>query len=357
MFRYVERGYIRTDYKVVKVTMADHDRDKGGTQGTNTGRLSAGFLQGLKKDKAFRSPFVAPDGWLFLELDYATLEPRVLAHIAGIREWQIWFERGYDLYCGMANQMEGLGVNIDHHDHAAVARELKACISKEYRDKVMKRNFLAQMYMQGAASLAEATGMSLTKTEQWSENFHRSFPQLKRLQATLWENMCAGLPVITPFGRQAYADLPAGGDPNRDEKMAAIHRHFWNLPVQATGSDSLIWLVWNFMRALKTTNRWGGPRTRLHGEDVPIEVIEKKTGVRVWGAVCNLIHDAALSLVRVEHFTRYARALAGEMEDRTQLPFKMSSPYLVEGKAGKYFAHMKDVDHKTWELPKGWDEE
>jgi len=352
MFRFVERGYVRTDYRVVKVTKADHDGgSEGDAQGTNTGRLSAGFLQGLKKDPAFRSAFVTPPGWVFVEVDYSTLEPRILAHLIGIREWQVWFERGYDLYCGMANQMFNLGVDVDHPDHEGVARDLKACIEPAFRNKIMKPCFLAQMYMQGYESLAKATGMPVEKTQEFQVEFHRAFPQLKEFQAKLWENMLAGRPVVTPFGRQSYPHLPDPKDSRYKEKLASEHRHNWNLPVQGTGSDCLIWLVWGFMREMKLASRWGGPHARLGRDLVPVEYLEKRDGVRRWGALCNLIHDAVWGMVRVEHFKDFVRPLVTRMERREDLPFMMTSPLCGEVKAGRELSHLHKVDSRTLELP------
>lgn len=351
MFRFVERGYVRTDYRVVKVTAADHQGgSEGDSQGTGTGRLSAGFLQGLQKNEAFRSVFEAPPGYVFLEVDFATLEPRILAHLCGITEWQVWFERGYDLYCGMANQMLGLGVDVDHHDHKAVARELKACISDQYRNKTMKPCFLAQMYMQGYQSLAVATGMPVETTQKFSEDFHRAFPQLKKFQGILWQNMLAGLPVTTPFGRQSYTKLPSPNDPDRDSKLASELRHNWNLPVQATGSDCLIWLAWRVKKQLQAAQRWGGPVARVNGVQVPIEVIERKTGVQTWGAFCNLVHDAVWAVVKVEHFKPFARMLIDGLECRDALPFRLTSPLKAEPKAGVLLSGLKEVNTETLEL-------
>lgn len=358
MFRWVSHGVIRTDYKVVKVDRPDHEGGGEVEGGTETGRLSAGYLQGLKHDPAFRTLFLAPPGWVFLESDYSTLEPRILSFLANISAWWDWFDRNLDLYCGMANQMYNLGVPMDQSDQI-VAKLLKACITHEERQE-MKRCFLAQMYMQGAKSLSAAAGISLARAEDFNANFHRSFPQLKQLQALLWKKMLAGEPITTPFERQAYAHLPHPNDKDKNKKMADLHRHFWNLPTQGSSSDSCLWLGWEFMRWLQQNGLWGGPFDLMRQQGTLPAALARKFQyapmphyTEIWGAMCNLVHDALVSLVRVEHFTNYAREKARFMQAKHLLPFELPVRLAIEMKAGRDFSQMKTVDQSTFALPAG----
>lgn len=339
--RWTVNGRVHTDYKVVRVEKSGAFLGSESAGGAKTGRLASvnPNLQNIKKDKAMRSLFVAPPGWIFLELDYDRIEPVVLAVVAGVKGWERIFNDELDIYQVIANEACHLGIDMSGTPEQVRARlsahPLLDPDDKESLRNQMKTRLLAIMYDESAKSFARKSGLALEDVQKFYRDFYRAYPEIWEYKKETHRKMLGRETFVTPFGRRKIPDLPYKHDPDYEALLGAVFRQYLNIPIQSTAADITAWKVWEVLRMLVADGRWM--------KDVEIG---------------NLVHDSSWSLVREEAFEAYARDNIRVMEDMSTLPFWFGLPGSSKRmklkcslKAGYTLADMKDVDKFNPQIP------
>ena len=255
--------------------------------GADTGRMSCRNPnnQQIPRDESFRSCVKAPDGWTFVDADFAGMELRLMAAIAGDPVMIKAFQDGQDLHSVTA---EAIGCD---------------------RQIAKSANF-GLAYGSGATGLrnyAGATGITLTQERaaeirtQWLENFSG----VKRWQR---DNADA-------------ADVPVqkGDNPSIRVELSGLRRFLpgdlnrltvrCNTPIQGAGAAIL---------KVALANIW--PKVKEAGPEV----------VRIAAA----IHDEILLLVKEEYAVEWRDLLKSTME-KAEAMWLGDVPALAEAKIGK----------------------
>lgn len=194
--------------------------------GTVTGRIS-GDMQQVPRDPFIRSVIGAPEGWKWIQADYAQAELRIAAHVAQERRMIRAFETGEDIHMATAVRMTGKPADE---------------VTKEERKKAKAVNFgfLYEMYPKKFQTYAFENydvRVTLAEAELARQQYFEMFPDLlswhsrqKRLVRTRgW--------VQSPLGRVRHLpDIHSQDDGVRREAM----RQAINSPVQATASDIML---------------------------------------------------------------------------------------------------------------------
>lgn len=192
-----------------------------------TGRTSCQEpnLQQVPRDKALRSLFNAPPGYVLFECDYSQLELRVACHYANERAMMDIYHNNGDIHTRTAQSITG-----------------KTEVTKEERGKAKAVNFgfLYGMSAKGFVNYAK-TGYGVMVSEQEATEIRaRFFQTYKDLQP--WhaqqKRLCAlDGGVFTLFGR--FRSLEGIYSDDWSEKGSA-ERCSVNTPVQSSGSDMLL---------------------------------------------------------------------------------------------------------------------
>lgn len=228
-------------------------------QGTVTGRL-AGAKPNLlniprKQKNAFagriRDFFVASEGHILVDADYASMEMRVAAEFAKEPFWRDAFEKGLDLHSLMAEKIFGPGY------------------SKENRMIAKMFNF-GLIYNRGAKSVAVERGLDLAVAEQWMTDFFISIPTAQKwLNNTKRKAIEQGY-LETPVGRLRRFGLVTSENQYRIESQAC------NFPVQSTASDCCLFALMEIHDWLKETG-YGKALLMVHDSiilDVQLEYVD-----------------------------------------------------------------------------------
>lgn len=135
--------------------------DSGKSRGTRTGRLSVTdpALQTLPKGRIVRDAIIAREGCHILQADYAGMELRALASMAGEVGMLEAFERGEDLHNFVASKI--FGENF----------------TKPQRG-IAKNTSFCKAYGGGAAKIAETAGVPLHEAEAFVTLYEETFPAL-----------------------------------------------------------------------------------------------------------------------------------------------------------------------------------
>jgi DNA polymerase-1 len=157
-------------------------------------------------DWTVRRAFIADEGMSMFSVDYAAVELRVVAALAGESRMLDAFRNGADLHDVTATAIFGPNFTKAQRGLAKVTA-------------------FATVYGGGATGIARQTGQSVATTRPIVNKFHNTYPALGRYASQLQRDSGNGArPVVTPTGRQLLLD--------NDRTYAAT-----NYVVQSTARD------------------------------------------------------------------------------------------------------------------------
>lgn len=255
----LQSTYIRGMLEKVDDTNKLHGRFL--LHGTVTGRLSSRNpnLQNIPRDttaKAIKEMFIAPKGYVFLQLDYSQAELRVMAAAAGEKTMINWFKTGKDVHLATACKKMRWDYDerkkiLDKEDKSNPEFEK----TKVERKKAKTINF-GIIYGQGADALAESLsepekGIIITKQEsqkflnEWFELFPMMRKYIKREHNQLQINGY----VKSVFGRKRRLE---GIWSNIFAIKSKALRDCINAPIQGAASDYALFssiIIWEKIKS------------------------------------------------------------------------------------------------------------
>ena len=173
-----------------------------GRYGSNLQQLSRPIEEGsddprvVKYVNTLRALFISPPGYVFIDDDYESLEPRVFSDDANEQALIDIFELGEDFYSKVAIQAEGLtGVSAHKKD----PNFLKT-LHPEIRQKA-KAYSLGIRYGMQSGKLSMTLNISKEEAEEIIEGYFKAFPNLKnKMDHYLNEAKTKGV-VTSKYGR------------------------------------------------------------------------------------------------------------------------------------------------------------
>lgn len=163
------------------------------TLGARTGRMSVSNppLQQLPKgDKRVRRSIIADPGYLIIGADYAQVEMRVMAALAGVPGMKDAIREGQSLHVYTADMIwpEGWDKNSWQYTGA-------------------KNTGFCKVFGGGVNKIAETAGIPYEQAKFINDAYERAFPEIRRYSQLLQNRARQGrLEVITPFGRHLPLD-------------------------------------------------------------------------------------------------------------------------------------------------------
>ena len=168
-------------------------------------------LQNIPRDAVIKNLFVAPPGYVLVELDYSQAELRVLAYYSG----DPWLKQVYledrDLHDAVATEIFGLN------------------FTKEQRHIAKCFNF-GIAYGRGAASIAEELNISTTMAKAAQAKWFEPMPLVKEYLDAAKKTAIDGEPLETVLGRRRHFIL-------NDKNFWAVQNEAMNFRIQSTASD------------------------------------------------------------------------------------------------------------------------
>lgn len=210
--------------------------------GTVTGRISSTEpnMQNIPRvttNKDIKGMFVAPPGYLLVELDYSQAELRIVAELAGEKKMIEYFQKGYNIHVAVAVDAENVntGKHYTYEEIYPITKD-EAHPQYEYWTKRKKRaktiNF-GILYEQSPAKLAETMKCSKGEATQFRLDWLKTFPRIEK-----WINNQHKLAhkngyVTNMWGMKRR--LPNIYSPNNGVMMEA-ERQAVNAPIQGASS-------------------------------------------------------------------------------------------------------------------------
>lgn len=289
--------------------------------GAVTGRRSCSNpnLQQVPRESTaagLRSCFGAPPGWLFLEVDYAAIEVRVMAWFANDLALLEMFKNGRDPYKEIAAEVL----------HKAVADITK---DERQKGKAAVLGFLYGMGENGFVEYARSTyqvEFTPAEAKAFRDTFFGLFPDVLRFHEKMKRIAHKNLQVESPTGRVRHllGVLSVNGYLRGRAERQAI-----NSTIQGFGGDLALMSV-----------------VELH-EKLPADEV----------LIVGDIHDAVLFQIREGVWEKWTKFILQTME-RPQLfkSFGIDPPIRLtaEGKIGHYWAEPMlpefTLDHASGEL-------
>jgi len=191
--------------------------------GADTGRFACSKpnLQQIPQDSAFRSCFIAPEGYKLITADYSQVELRILAEASGDTDFIKAFKEGKDFHTLTASQIMNIPMDKVGKKHRTIAKNI---------------NF-GLMYGRGANSIAIQIGISIEESKKFLRAYFKRYPKVKRwLDRTSKEAVKKGF-TATLAGRKRWYNLPDPSDANYERIIGNIERQAKNHPIQGTSAD------------------------------------------------------------------------------------------------------------------------
>ena len=191
---------------------------------TATGRLSSinPNLQNIpiktERGRKIRKAFVAPKGKKIISADYSQIELRILAHITKDPALCSAFERDWDIHKATASEVYSVPVEE---------------VTEKMRRSAKAINF-GLIYGQGAYTLSESLGISVSEASEIIKNYFTRFKKVKEYMDSVVLSAHEQGYVETFFGRRRVI---------RELSSSRIQMKKWgervaiNTPIQGTASD------------------------------------------------------------------------------------------------------------------------
>ena len=218
---------------------------------TVTGRLSTTGpnLQQVPRTTTnadIKTMFIAPPGFLLLQLDYSQAELRVMAAAAGETTMIQWFKDGRDIHImsalkkwHMEDEYDRIKLIIDTEDD----NDPEFKVWKVRRKQAKTINF-GIIYGQGAPKLAESLECSVEEAKGFLKDFDKQFPKVAAFVKKQHKLAKDNAYVKSVFGRKRR--LP-NVDSDERWKVAEALRFAINAPIQGAASDYALFssiLIW-----------------------------------------------------------------------------------------------------------------
>jgi DNA polymerase-1 len=276
--------------------------------GAETGRISSSpNLQNIVKGVGIRELFVPPPDYTLLEIDYSTLELRVLAYIAQDELMLDLLEHG-DLHLQTASLISGVPVEI-------LEKDLK--LKKHWRDRAKGANF-GVAYGATAYRLAKDNGVSIETGQKWLDAIFAKYTKL---------------PV---YFTQCEREIKTQG---YEENACGRRRHFWGVRSMRH--------TWSYEKNLRHQFREGyNFKVQSSGSDM-LSLVTVKLDTDPWLEAHDVrmimsVHDALFFEVPTAIIKEAARYLVDVFEE---VPRELMGWHLpAEAKSGPSWGEVEDLD-------------
>lgn len=302
-YKYLFDGRIRPTYLLHRtVTGRTASADPNGQNFPKRGKLA----------KKYREIFVAPPGYVLLEVDFSQLELRIAAIMSRDPVMLRLYREGKDIHTATACAV--MGITVEQFYELPKDEQ----VQKRFQAKAVNFGFLYGMGWRKFMNYAR-TDYGVTFTEEEAQNIRKTFFKLYK-NLKLWhDNVIEFVSehgyVRTYDGRVRH--LPSVFSPDEGISHSA-QRQAINSPVQAFGSDLGLMAMAKLVKAVDFSK------------------------VRPIG----FIHDAIVCLAPEAYAKEAARAIKHHMETvdlKGMFGFVSPIPILAEASVGKTLANMIEV--------------
>ena len=249
---------------------------------TRTGRISSSDpnMQNIPVRKELgrmmRKFFIAKDGYTLLDADYSQIELRILAHACDDENLIGSFLSGKDFHAMTASKVFDMPIDF---------------VTDEMRRTAKIVNF-GIVYGIGAFSLSNDLGVSVAEAKRYIEQYHATYPGVKKYMDKTVEDALKTGYVTTMYGRRRYIpELVA-----KNKMVQAFgKRAAMNAPIQGTAADIIKIAMIRVYRRLKEEQLDARLILQVHDELI-IEVSEKDKDKASQILSCEMTHAASLAV-------------------------------------------------------------
>ncbi len=246
--------------------------------GAVTGRFSSTDpnLQNIpirtEEGRLIRQAFVAAPGHLLISADYAQIELRILAHMAGVKALQAAFRDGLDIHKATAAEMFGLSL---------------AAVTSEQRRQAKAINF-GIIYGISAFGLARQLGCSGSEAQHFIRAYFARYPEIQDFMAQMKERARQQSYGETFYGRRIKVQ---GLQDKNAARRAYAERQAVNAPIQGTAADIIKLAMVRLPDALRAAGLSAKILLQVHDELLLEAKAEEAAATKE--CVCGVMRNAA----------------------------------------------------------------
>lgn len=195
--------------------------------GTRTGRFSSSKpnLQNIPRDSRYREPFIAAEGNIIIDADYAQEEYRLAGAICSEPAIIQAYLSGLDMHTQTAANVFGVSVKE---------------VTKEQRNHAKGYNF-GILYGASANGLAYALGCEKTEAKKIIDKFYSGYPVLAKFKTAFENKVIERGYSTTVLGRKRFFERKFNFKSDEEAYLyyRTLRKEGFNHLIQGTGADIL----------------------------------------------------------------------------------------------------------------------
>lgn len=267
----------------------------------------------IKYNNLIRAFFISKPGYVFIDCDYESLEPKVFSHVSNDDGLKDIFRNGWDFYSTIAIKTE----KLEEYSPDKKAPNYLGKIAKHIRQKA-KPYSLGIPYGMGPYALGKSINVSTKEAEKLVEGYLEAFPNLRKWMEESKQFAKQNGYIKTQVGRIRH--LP---------KVSYLHERFgdgllnWEIKKKLErelGSELTINMVRDYKNGLNNSLNvqiQGLAASIVNRAAIEINRAFKKEGIK--GMVVAQIHDQLVMEVEESRAEEAAKIVQDKMENTTKL--------------------------------------
>lgn len=275
--------------------------------GAKTGRTASKQPNQQNLSKPAKKMFKAPEGYLIIDLDFKSVEPRVLAHMSSDPTLQQPYLEHDDLYVISALKMYGSKFNMQKENFLEADDETWRTKNMPMHPRqLFKRGLLSTMYNTSAFGLSTMLNLSVEEAQEFIDDFNASFT------------------VASDWGKQCVKDVDTygfcttiGGRKRRFPNHVNNASQYHSLMAQAeriTGGK--VDNIWQADIPYKLKQQLGAVSREYNA------VVRQVVNARVQGTAAELMKDALVAMDNLFKETGRVNQIIGTVHDSMVLLVK-----------------------------------
>ena len=268
--------------------------------GAATGRTSCSDpnVQNLPQEKFYRTPFVAPEGYVVITADYSGCELRILAELSQDPVWLEAFRNDWDLHSIIGELVFGDEWLKGAEPGCAYYEKKQKCgcaLHKKLRDKRIKIINFSIAYGKTAHGLAIDMGITLEEAEDILARWRKANPVVNAYLEKSGQNARTYLKARTLSGRYRCWKRP-----NEFAATLLIQKDPGKGPKYKPTSNEIYRKMCSMMNSIERE----GKNSEIQGSNADII---KRAMYYVWRdgrelgiKLCNMVHDELVAYAPIE---------------------------------------------------------
>jgi len=216
-------------------------------------------MQNLPADNTYRNPFIATEGYTFVDCDYGSQELMLIAEDSDEENWITAANNGYDLHSVVAELVfkdKWKNTAQDDCQYYIDKQKCKCKEHKKFRDKIKTVNY-ALCYGATKFKLSQTLNITPEEAQQLINEYFKAIPKMKTYldKVASYGKAFKMIRTFRPFRRiRFFKDPDLVPEEDRYKELGSIERQSKNTRIQGSAADQVKLALHYLREEIKNNN-------------------------------------------------------------------------------------------------------